>query len=322
MIKLFTHTDLDGIGCAVVARKVFGNRVSVEYCGYENIDSKVVEFFKEKDVKEYDAIFITDISVNEKVADMIDKVSPENVVLLDHHGTADWLNKYDWADVVTLDWNNEEERNQITSGTSLLFDFLDKKGLIKAEAQEYTEMREFVEKVRRYDSWEWKLVYGDNVASQLNNLFYLIGRYKFADRFTEKCNVFFTKTEKTLLEVEQNRIDYYIRTKRKELSKGTFLDDEENEYNIGVLFAEQYNSELGNILADENPDLDFIVMVNAGAKKLSFRRRDGVSLDLGKQIACMYSGDDGKPGGGHPPAAGAQITSERLDGVIHLLLQK
>jgi uncharacterized protein len=322
MIKHFTHNDLDGVGCAVVSKKILGDGVDVEYCGYENIDEKVVEFFKEKDVKEYDAIFITDISVSEKVAEMIEQVSPENVILLDHHGTAEGLNKYDWATVKTTEYNNEEERNQITSGTSLLFDFLDKKGLVDLDPKTYVDMREFVEKVRRYDSWEWKLVYGDNEAFQLNSLFYLIGRYKFLDRFVPKCNVNFNKTEKTLLEVERNRMDYYIRGKKKEMIKGSFIDDDDNEYHVGVVFAEQYNSELGNILADENPDLDFIIMVNAGARKLSFRRRDGVDVDLGKQIASMYEGDDGKTGGGHPPAAGAPIDSGRMEGIMHLLLEK
>jgi uncharacterized protein len=323
MIKLFTHNDLDGVGCAVVAKKAFGDIVDVEYCGYETIDEKVVEFFKEKDVKEYDAILITDISVSDKVAAMIEDVSPDNVTLIDHHGTAEWLNEYSWSNVTTTEYNDKEKRNQITSGTSLLFDFLDDKGLMShLEEQEYDEMKEFVEKVRRYDSWEWKLVYGDNEAFQLNGLFYLIGRYKFLDRFVKKCNVNFTKTEKTLLEVEQNRMDYYIRTKRKELNKGTFIDDDENEYNVGVVFAEQYNSELGNVLAEENLDLDFIIMVNAGGKKLSFRRRDGVELHLGKQIASMYVGDDGKSGGGHPPAAGAPINSIKMESIVRLLLEK
>lgn len=40
--KLFTHTDLDGVGCAILAYLAFGREnVDVEYCDYSNIDDKV-----------------------------------------------------------------------------------------------------------------------------------------------------------------------------------------------------------------------------------------------------------------------------------------
>ena len=32
MIKLITHTDLDGIGCAILAKIAFRNNVEIEYC--------------------------------------------------------------------------------------------------------------------------------------------------------------------------------------------------------------------------------------------------------------------------------------------------
>ena len=41
MIKLFTHTDLDGIGCAILAKLAFGEEVDIEYCDYDNINEKV-----------------------------------------------------------------------------------------------------------------------------------------------------------------------------------------------------------------------------------------------------------------------------------------
>ena len=41
-IKLFTHTDLDGIGCAILAYLAFGREnVDVEYCDYSNVNDKV-----------------------------------------------------------------------------------------------------------------------------------------------------------------------------------------------------------------------------------------------------------------------------------------
>lgn len=43
MIKLFTHTDLDGVGCAILAQLAFGkDNVDISYCNYDEIDRKSV----------------------------------------------------------------------------------------------------------------------------------------------------------------------------------------------------------------------------------------------------------------------------------------
>ena len=44
MVKLFTHTDLDGIGCAILAKLAFGDNVNIEYCNYDNINESVKKF--------------------------------------------------------------------------------------------------------------------------------------------------------------------------------------------------------------------------------------------------------------------------------------
>ena len=65
MIKLFTHTDLDGVGCEILGKLAFEENINIERCGYGNIDSKVEEILK--DDNKYDKVFITDISVNKKI---------------------------------------------------------------------------------------------------------------------------------------------------------------------------------------------------------------------------------------------------------------
>ena len=47
MVKLFSHTDLDGIGCGILAKLVFGkDNVEISYCDYDNIDSTVKEYLE------------------------------------------------------------------------------------------------------------------------------------------------------------------------------------------------------------------------------------------------------------------------------------
>lgn len=308
-IKLFTHTDLDGIGCAVVAKVAFDGLVNVDYCRYDNIDEEVGKFFQSGEYDEYDVIFITDISVNEEVADLINSLGKEKTYLFDHHDTATWLNEYSWANVVPEEFDDEEERLQITSGTSLFYDwFLIHEGILERSA----EVDEFVETVRRYDSWEWKKVYNEEFPNKLNSLFQLLGRYQFVDRFSKKCNIDFTKTEKQLLEVERKRRKFYIQGKEKQLIKTVMAFGEEH-YSVGVVFAEQYQSELGDYLYSKYPKLDFIVMVNPGGGSVSLRSSNN-GIHLGELAST-------RDGGGHEDAAGFPIPREEIMDFVTRLME-
>ncbi|WP_039241202.1 MULTISPECIES: hypothetical protein [Clostridium] len=64
MIKLFTHRDWDGIGCAILGKLAFEN-IDVEFCGYEDINKKVQEFMKSGNFNNYSHTYITDISINQ-----------------------------------------------------------------------------------------------------------------------------------------------------------------------------------------------------------------------------------------------------------------
>ena len=67
MIKLFTHNDLDGIGCAVLARLTFGKNVDITYCNYDEVDILVREYISKMD-KGHDTCFITDISIKDNIS--------------------------------------------------------------------------------------------------------------------------------------------------------------------------------------------------------------------------------------------------------------
>lgn len=304
-VKLFTHNDLDGIGCAIVGKTAFGDNCDVEYCSYDEIDEKVVTFLRSAEYENYDAIFITDISVNQQTADIIEESFADKVQLIDHHGTATWLNKYGWACVqVTeslLPGLKDSRTERLASGTSLFFHFLWENELL-----DNSDLVDLVEQIRQYDTWEWKNVYNNQTPKQLNDLLMLIGRYKFVDRFVENNEVIFTKSERDLLDVENKRIERYIKSR-----KGKIVPVTVDGYNIGVVYAEQYHSELGNVLAEENPQFDFIAMVNLGSNSISYRGvRDDVNIgEFAKKMG----------GGGHPKAAGSPIGEEYTTTFIKVL---
>ena len=309
-IKLFTHTDLDGIGCAVLAYLAFKDDVDVEFCDYKDIDEKVNVFLnKEFWDKTYDKIFITDISVSERMAEVIDCDPLDSkrldVTLLDHHATAEWLNKYEWATVEVRDCNDVK-----TSGTMMFYRYLLSKGLL-AHLFDYhiDNVSRFARIVRDYDTWRWKddknLGYDGIICKQVNDIFHIYGRNEFInwsickikDRLARPYPNF-DHMDKLILENKQKDIDNYVSQKNKQLM--TVKDN--FGYTCGVVFAERYVSELGNRLSELHPELDYIAMIDIGFGGVSYRTVKD-DIDLGGEIAHSFGG------GGHKKAAGSTFNS-------------
>lgn len=303
-VKLFTHTDLDGVGCAVLARHAFGDDVDISYCNYDDIDAAVTEFIESGAHEGFERVYITDIYVKEGTAELIDKVIRDKVKLLDHHSTAQELNKYQWAHVV------EHSNDRKTSGTELFFRELLRSAdilFVQNDAGEtFVNLVRFVEHVRRYDTWEW-VERADQRAKDLNDLMHLIGRDRFVARFSADPNPSFNDTEKLLLELEQERINAYIEQKAAEMRRCKLLDD----YKVGVVFAERYISQLGNALALRNPDLDFVAIINL-PRAVSYRGIKDIHLG---EVAKLFGG------GGHPKAAGSPVSSEVIKDVIRAIFK-
>ena len=173
-IKLFTHTDLDGVGCAILAYLAFGREnVDVEYCDYKNIDGIVREFYLSDANKQYDAIYITDISIDEENAAWIEELvhSGERWHLFDHHATALGLNKYDWCEVSVMN----DTLGIKTSGTELFYTYLRRREQFDCLSAKITNnIDRFVDIVRDYDTWRWEELGEEGVVcKQVNDLFYI-----------------------------------------------------------------------------------------------------------------------------------------------------
>lgn len=306
-IKLFTHTDFDGVGCGVLGKLAFDN-IDIEYCDYIDVNKKVYNFIKNKEYLNYNHVYITDISINKELAKFIDDTQPkefnkgftlaEHFSLIDHHPTAMQLNEYWWCFVEV-----EDEKGKC-SGTSLFYQYLDKDRLKK------DNIIEFVEIVRQYDTWEWNTIYNNEVPKKWNDLLYLYGKKRFTEKIVKmlesKNNLDFTKIDLLLLELEKEKKERYFETKEKEM-----IEKNIQGYHVGIVFAEQHRSELGNYLANKYNKLDFIILI--GSQSISYRGiRDNIDLGL---FAKQFGG------GGHPKASGSQIDREKQKKYIEILFQ-
>ncbi|MED3550813.1 oligoribonuclease [Cytobacillus praedii] len=291
MYKLLSHNDLDGVGCGILAKLAFGNDVKVRYNSISALNREV-EWFLENDEKET-FLMITDLSVNEENEKRLESFYQDKgkVQLIDHHKTSLSLNEYEWGHVVV-----EDEEGKLTSATSLLYDYL-----IKHQHLNPTNaISEFVELVRQYDTWEWEKN-NNQQARRLNALFFLISIDEFEEKMIQRLKqedfFYFDEFEKKLLDMEDDKIERYIRRKRRELVQSQIGD-----HFAGIVYAESYHSELGNELGKEYPHLDYITIINIGGKRLGFRTiHDHIDLS---EVAGKYGG------GGHAKASGCSLTDE------------
>jgi oligoribonuclease NrnB/cAMP/cGMP phosphodiesterase (DHH superfamily) len=296
-VKLFTHTDLDGIGCAIIAKLAFGNNVDIEYCDYNNVNEKITNYIISKDYENHGTTFITDISINEQVAEMIDKIHLiKEFVLIDHHITALWLNKYEWT------WVSEYHDEGIkSSGTTMFHQNI-------SHYKNILFVDDFIESIRRYDTWEWKDKYNDIIPKQINDLMYILGRDIFIEdviyQLENNLEYNISQQNMELLNRKQKEIDDYIDSKDK-----TIIVKEINGCQAGVIFAERFHSELGNKLAEQHLELDFIVIINP-SQSISYRTIKDIDLST---IAKIYGG------GGHPKASGSPVSKEMQENIINIL---
>lgn len=299
--KLITHNDLDAVGTVILADIAFLGNVDVTYCDYKNIDETAMALTV-GDLAKYEKIFFTDISMSFRTANIINTLLKmadvkDKVVLLDHHKTALELNAFEWATIKV------EEDGEPVCGTRLFFNYLnDYLGISKDEVSSW--LLNFVETVNRYDTWLWKTKYNDDIPRQLNQLLYLLGREKFIEEILTKLEYnepLLSEDDLELLREEDVKIDKYINNKEKSLIQGDIQG-----YKIGLVFAEQYISQLGHELAIRHPECDIIAIFNNN--KLSLRsNKDHIDCS---EFAKTFGG------GGHKGAAGMSLTQEQLQNML------
>lgn len=303
MINLFTHTDLDGLGCSVLmklyAAKTY-DTIDVLYCDYDNINQKVSGFLdilydveQRWNIEQQDRyIVISDISINEETAQKLDEYCSTHrqtkVILLDHHKTAEWLNsKYPWAHVVL---------DTTVCGTSLVY-----KEFINPQFKDALD--EFVEAVCLYDTWRFNQ---DELclSKQLNYLITLFGKERFVD-YAINSIIF-----GDIHEQHSIRPHFGLSAELDSLVRG--YDESVNEYigrrvaeahvyqlpdayRVAVTTANKNFSEIGHKLIDAYTDADFAIVLDFENGSAHLRGNDK-SPDLG-QFARAHGG------GGHPYAA-------------------
>jgi oligoribonuclease NrnB/cAMP/cGMP phosphodiesterase (DHH superfamily) len=268
---LVTHTDLDGLGCAVVYGKCFPN-AEVHFVDYDDVNEVVMQLLVDvQDVSPKPHIMITDMSVNEYVAELLDSYG--RVDLVDHHGTAKWMmDKYSWAYV-----------NTDNCATQLLHSIL-------SHTHHLDDLEHFVSVVDNYDTWGHGTQPTEE-AHKLARLARILNHERFYKRFLLITDMHLSDVEEAILQIDQEKETQYI---DESIHMVEMLVDPRG-YRYGLLAVDRYTSTTGNAILQHYPELEYVLMLDFRRDKASLRGRG--NIDLGEM--CKLVG-----GGGHRRAAG------------------
>ena len=185
---IFTHNDLDGVGCGVIGKYYFPDAY-VQYCSYDNIDDTLLYFLSHnKNILSEMRIIISDIyykQENSNITEML-RMAGE-LIICDHHATSAWLNN--------VDFQHNSFVNVIADGdvcgTKILFKILDNLYVMP----DSTKILEFVENVNSWDVWQWvkqlpetndivkiKDAINHNMSFTLNGAVYFYGIENFINK--------------------------------------------------------------------------------------------------------------------------------------------
>lgn len=272
-LHLLTHTDLDGIGCAVLVAGCAEGPSSIEPVENGAIDGRVRALVREADPRAA-RVLVTDHGVSEPTAELVDGfvAAGGGFTLLDHHRSSQHLLGRAWATV--------DERH---SATALLFQHLERPARFRA----------FVRLVEDHDLWR----HADPRSARLAALLGLLGHDRFVARFGADPSVEFRDEEVLLLDLEEGRRETYLRRKTEQA-----WVREIGGHAWAFCYADQYQSDLAERLMSVL-GVAGTALLNPGKRTVSLRGR-GVDVST---IAQRWGG------GGHARAAAFTFAGSALE---------
>lgn len=312
-VKLhISHTDLDGAGCFVVRRWIRPEEEWIEKEIEVNLVGDTIREFM-KDGKLPSTILITDLSFTESTKDQylarfLNGLYLNGVIdieLIDHHGTALWLNEQT---------NFSYVRTESGSATKMLYNVYYGKYYMDDKRRD-NNCFVFAEAVSRYDTWEWKTEDFYATDEYYNILLHKYGFKNFLDVMSARV------ADKPCTSVlwdfqEQLIIENHIESRKKSIEEKMKLlkPVKIGEYEVHILIDNVNASSLGEEYLSDATNTDKILgVLYMNNCVLSMRtKRDDIDLGVVAKELAKTPAD----GGGHQKAAGCTIDKSTLMSII------
>lgn len=310
-VLLFTHkSDIDGMGNAVLAKLAF-DEVDYVLCETFNLQNEIAKYYNDGSIYNYDKIFVTDLWLEEPTLSKVasDEQLKDKFFVFDHHKSAleGNFNKYPFT---TIKISNEQG---LCSGTSLFYEYLIENGFIDSNIH---SIQEFSELTRKYDTWEWKTKYNDEMPHELTLLFDSVGCDGYIKLVFEKLknpineNFQFSELEKMLIDNKINQVQEKLSNYAKKIYYREVLG-----LKAGIVFIDyEYRNDLAEYFRQNGFDIDFAMLIALDYGTISYRNvKDNVNVRL---IAEAMGGK------GHDKAASSPISENQKGELIKILTIK
>ncbi len=290
-VLLFTHSqDIDGIGCAVLARKAFGEYTLVPTKTFD-ITNNVKKYIDSKEIYTYDKIYVTDLCIKEPLLEYIskDEFLSEKLIVLDHHKTEveEGNNKYDFVNIIVV------ENGVKQSGTSLFYKYLLNNNLIEKS----NILDELVEWTRQYDVYDWYYI-NNQKARYLHILFETLGYERYLELIGDKVDnydsIVYTEYEMSIINSYLTNLEETAKSIIKKLVPVDFEIDGV-KCRVGYVRCEyKYRNDLNEYIKKDNRfNVDAIGMIMTDIDTVSYRR---VNPNIDVSIIGKYFGGKGHIG--------------------------
>ena len=291
-VLLFTHSqDIDGMGCAVLARKAFGDYTLVPTKTFE-ITKNVENYIKSKKIYDFDKIYVTDLCIKEPVLKFIDndEILKNRLLVLDHHKTEieEGNNKYDFVNIIV------QKNGRKESGTSLFYNYLIQNNYL----QRSNILDELVEWTRQYDVWDWESKNNIN-ARNLHVLFEVLGYDAYLKIINDKVDklnsIVFNNYEKEVIDKFNKEMEKDILNILNDM-KCVDLSIDGNSFKVGfVKCPYKYRNDMNKFIKKNNVyNIDAVGMIMTDIETVSYRQVKDVDVS----IISKYFGGKGHRGAG------------------------
>lgn len=317
-VLLFTHgIDIDGYGCAVLAKLAFGDKVDIFYADNTELDDmfsqavygasakevlsasgeKKAEMLKNarKNLCEYRQIYITDHCLGLDLCKFVneDTSTVNKLLVLDHHASRK-------AEQGQFPWVKIEDNLGSTKacGTNLFYyHLINQKRILPQFA-----LAIWARFTALYDTWTWKGSGHEEECQKLNNLALAVGRDEYVRQMTEYFK--HLKSPGTTFEfskAQEKIVNDFVAAKNAELSKiaAGIQVVKVGGKKIGkfgyVEILDKYKNDLAEYVRSTPNDLDFLCTPILDRQSVSLRNVKE-DFDVSK-VAQAYGG------GGHFGAA-------------------
>lgn len=282
---LVSHVDLDGYGCAILARRYLKDLKAEYHVNYDELAVTLMDI--PRDVH----LYLTDLSIPENLAGLIEEFS--DVTIIDHHVSTYWVRKR-YSASGRIDFKVTKRR----CATYLFGEYLVEHRM--ATMCEW--LGSWMELVDDYDRYVKKY----DESDRLNSLLYISNRDRFVDDAQER-------TPMQMLADNAERIDRYIQGRDDYVARTNYFEiwgDEERQKGNPVMFlafAERYKSKVAEH-AYTNLGADLVMVLDMRTLQGSLRSTKASCIDCAK-LASMIDPE----GGGHLNASGFSIPEGFVD---------